>query len=83
MTVMKNKDGQATIEFTFAVIMILLLAYGLIMVFRWAGLTFAERRYKQETSMTQGNLEEEQVANRPGKGRTRTLEAVYPGKLYQ
>ena len=80
---MLNKKGQATIEFTFAVIMILLLAYGLIMVFRWTGLTFAERRYEQEKSLTRGATPEEQVNIKTSDYRTRHLEAVYPGKIYQ
>lgn len=80
---MKYNKGQSTIEFTFAVMVILLIAYGLIMVFRWVGLSYAERRYKQEHSMTAGAHEEQQVANTNNAGyRTRHLQAVYPGSLY-
>lgn len=82
---MKLRKGQSTIEFTFAVMVILLIAYGLIMVFRWVGLSYAERRFKQEKSMVVSATatEEQQVANTNNAGyRTRHLQAVYPGSLY-
>lgn len=77
------KRGQSTIEFTFAVIMILLLTYGMIMVFRWVGLTYAERRYGQEKSLTRGTTAEEQVGAQQADYRTRHLEAVFTGKVYK
>jgi len=47
-----NTKAQSTIEFTFAVIVILFLVYGMVQVFRWAGLDLAQRRYSQDTSIT-------------------------------
>jgi hypothetical protein len=44
-----TKDrGQSTIEFTFAMIVTFILIYALVMVFRWAGLDLAERRFAHE-----------------------------------
>ena len=39
-----NHKGQAVIEFTFCMIIILLLFFGCVMAFRWAGVSLAERR---------------------------------------
>jgi hypothetical protein len=49
------KKAQSTIEFTFAMIAIMFLAYGMVMVFRWAGMDLAQRRYAQDTSLTNLN----------------------------
>jgi len=40
--------AQATIEFVFSMILVMFLAYGLIMVFRWGGVSLAERRMIHE-----------------------------------
>lgn len=78
---MKNK-AQATIEFTFAVILVLLLLYGFIMVFRWVGLSYVERRQAQEGSLISSTKEEEQVMDRLDSYRPRHLQAVYKGNIY-
>jgi hypothetical protein len=44
--------AQATIEFTFAMIVIIFLIYGMVRVFRWAGMDIANRRVTQDTSLT-------------------------------
>jgi len=36
--------GQATLEFTFCMVITFFMIYGLIMVFRWVGVDLAERR---------------------------------------
>ena len=46
------KRAQSTIEFTFAMIAIMFLIYGMVMVFRWAGMDLAQRRYSQDISIT-------------------------------
>ena len=50
------KKAQSTIEFTFAVIAIVFLIYGMVMVFRWAGMDLANRRFVQDNSITTTNL---------------------------
>ena len=46
-----NKKAQSTIEFTFVLIVIFFMVYGLIRIFRWAGMDLANRRYWQESVM--------------------------------
>ena len=48
---MKTK-AQSTVEFTFALIVIMFLIYGMVQVFRWAGMDLAQRQYSQDTSLT-------------------------------
>lgn len=40
----KRSLAQVTIEFTFCMIIIVLLMYALVKAFRWAGMDLAERR---------------------------------------
>ena len=44
--------GQVTIEFTFCLIIVTILMYGLVKAFRWAGMDLAERRLASETDLT-------------------------------
>lgn len=37
--------GQSTIEFTFAIVMAALLIYGMIKIFQWAGMNYAQRSW--------------------------------------
>jgi len=46
------KGGQSTIEFAFAMIVVMFLIFGMVMVFRWAGMDLANRRYSQDSSLT-------------------------------
>lgn len=46
------KKAQSTLEFTFAVIVIVFLIYGMVKMFRWAGMDLADRRWVQDNSMT-------------------------------
>ena len=56
MILRENIKAQSTIEFTFVVIVIMFLIYGMVQVFRWAGMDLANRRYLQDNSMTTANL---------------------------
>ena len=47
-----QKQGQSTIEFTFAMMVTLILVYALVMVLRWAGLDLAERRFAHDKLLT-------------------------------
>jgi hypothetical protein len=51
-SIIKN-NGQVIIEFTFCMIIILLMIYGLMMVFRWTGVDLAERRRAHDTVLMQ------------------------------
>ena len=44
----KNAAGQVMQEFSFCMILVLLLIYGTMMIFRWTGIDFAERRRAHE-----------------------------------
>lgn len=62
MSLRENIKAQSTIEFTFAVVAIMFLIYGMVIIFRWAGMDLAQRRYLQDTSLTTmvtGNPESE------------------------
>jgi len=48
--------AQSTIEFTFGMIVILFLIYGMVQVFRWTGMDLAQRRYSQDASISTQNL---------------------------
>jgi hypothetical protein len=43
-----NTKAQSTIEFTFAMVIVALLIYGLIKTFRWVGMDYAQSSYIQE-----------------------------------
>ena len=47
-----KKWGQVTLEFTFSMILVLLIMYGVIRVMGWLSLTLAERRVASENSLT-------------------------------
>ncbi len=43
--------GQSTVEFTFAMIVTMFLIYGMVQIFRWAGMDLAQRRYAEDNSL--------------------------------
>ena len=52
MRLLKNKAAQVTLEFTFSMVLVLLLMYGVIRVLTWISLTLAERRVAHDHSLT-------------------------------
>jgi len=48
---MMNTKAQSTIEFAFAMVAIIFLIYGMVQVFRWAGMDLANRRVAQDNSI--------------------------------
>jgi hypothetical protein len=73
-----SRRGQSTIEFTFAMMVTLILFYALFMVFRWAGLDLAERRYAHESLLSNESLRPEQQLN-PDFYKPRKLDAAFRG----
>ena len=71
--------AQSTIEFTFVMVIIFLLAYGLIRIFRWAGLDLAERRWAHEQIITDKSLSTEQQLA-PEFYRPKRINSSYRGK---
>ncbi len=75
-----GRQGQATIEFTFSMIVIIFLIYGMVQVFRWAGLDLAERRVAHDKLLTNESLTAEQQLN-PEFYRGRKMDAVHHGDI--
>ena len=48
---LKGRRAQAVIEFTFAMILVLLMVYALMSIFRWNGVSLAERRIAHENAL--------------------------------
>jgi len=46
------QTAQSTIEFTFCLVIVVLLAYGVMKAFRWVGLDLAERRATHDGTLT-------------------------------
>ena len=44
----EDKTAQAIIEFTFSMVIVLLLIYASVQIFRWSGVSLAERRIAHE-----------------------------------
>lgn len=56
--------GQATIEFAFAMVVVALLIYGLIKIFHWTGMDYAEHAWDRErklpiTTTEDGHVEDD------------------------
>jgi hypothetical protein len=56
-----NNKGQSTIEFTFVLVVIVLMTWGLIQIFRWSGMDLAERRWAHDQTILKGQTPEEQL----------------------
>jgi hypothetical protein len=80
---MMNTKAQSTIEFTFAVIVIMFLIYGMVRVFRWAGMDLAQRRFSQDTTLTTQDLVGGDPASQLNAGDDLVLpiDAIYHGKI--
>lgn len=74
----RPKHGQATIEFTFAMTLTLIMTLALYMVFRWVGLDLANRRFTHENLLTNDSLRPEQQLN-PDFYRPRKIDAAFRG----
>jgi hypothetical protein len=80
---MKTNKAQSTIEFTFSVIVTMFLIYGMIMVFRWAGMDLANRRVAQDKAITR-NINSDQDASIQLRSRdipVLPISAVYRGNI--
>ena len=75
--------AQSTIEFTFAVIVIMFLIFGMIRVFRWTGMDLANRRYAHDAVLTGSGptVTDPSMQLNADFDRVLPLSAVYRGKL--
>ncbi len=74
----RNKLGQSTIEFTFAMTVTLIMLFALLMVFRWVGLDLADRRFTHDRMLSNDALRPEQQLN-PDFYKPRKIDAAYRG----
>ena len=44
----KRNSAQVIVEFTFSLIMVLLILYGIVKVIRWSGVSLADRRIEHD-----------------------------------
>jgi hypothetical protein len=74
------KKGQVMVEFTFCMIILFLMMYGLVMVFRWAGLDLSQREAAHEALLA-GPIFEDYVA--PSTGPLRQIDPYFyqPAKM--
>jgi len=82
MSLFKNIKAQSTVEFTYAMIVIMFLVYGMVQIFRWAGMDLAQRRFMQDATLVtfQGTDPSSELANMDFD-QTLPLGAVYHGKI--
>jgi len=65
MRIMKN-NAQVVLEFTFAMVILFLMLYGLLKIFHWTGLDLADRRKMHDALLV--NADVVQSYNTPGEG---------------
>jgi hypothetical protein len=70
----RRPSGQSIIEFAFAMTGVMLLLYGMVMVFRWVGMDLAERRYDHDKRLIAGTNTLKQLE--PDFHATRSMDAV-------
>ncbi len=76
-----GRKGQVMLEFTFCMIIIFLMMYAIVMVFRWAGLDLAERRLAHDALLTTNEVVESYGT--PGDGPLRQIDTYFyqPAKM--
>jgi len=79
----QNTKAQSTIEFTFAMIVVAFLIYGMVRVFRWVGMDLAQRRVAQDSSLTEmGNSMDPGTSElNPDFYRYQSMDAIYNGSV--
>lgn len=58
----RNKArGQVMLEFTFSMIVLLLMIYGVMMIMQWMGKSYVERRKDHDALLTGGGSPRDQI----------------------
>jgi hypothetical protein len=83
MMILREKTkAQSTLEFTFGMIVIVFLVYGMVQIFRWAGMDLVQRRWLQDTTIvvvdSSGDPGSELYANMDS---AMPMAAVYHGNI--
>ena len=80
MNRINKNQAQSTLEFTFGMIMVMFLIYGMVMIFRWAGVDVAQRRINQDKILTATALPESQLGQ-DINDQLQPMAAVYHGTV--
>lgn len=75
---MKCENGQSTIEFVFSMMVTMVLVVALFLVFHWAGMDIANRRFTHDQVLTNDSLRPEQQLS-PNFYKPRKIDAAYRG----
>ncbi len=75
----QHKIGQSTLEFTFSMIVIIFLIFGMVRVFRWVGMEAANRRVMHDQTLTRSLTVDQQLS--PDFYQTGHLDAVFMGNI--
>lgn len=81
MILQDNTKAQSTIEFTFAMVVIIFLIYGMVQVFRWTGMDLANRRVAQDRSLTNVAVSDPSSQLNPYFADALPMAAVYHGSI--
>jgi hypothetical protein len=76
---LRKRRGQSVIEFTFGLIILGLMVYGLVQCFRWVMLDLAERRVDHDRVLTNNTISTEAQLN-PNFHGVRKIDAVLPAQ---
>ena len=76
------KRAQSTIEFTFAMVIVLLMIFGIIRIFRWLALDLSDRRIAHDRMLQNTSLSPKQQIT-PNFYRPRKMETVYNYVLHE
>ena len=72
----QNRQAQVSLEFAFCIIIILLMIYGVMMIFRWTGVDLAERRLAHEDVLYQP-IEQNYNLQVPGAGPMKQIDPYF------
>ena len=70
-----EKCGQSIIEFTFTMMVVLIMLYGTVMILRWVGLDFSYRRTAHERVLSDETVNPDY--NQPENGPLKQLEPYF------
>jgi len=77
---MDHTRAQSTLEFTFAMILVVFLIYGMVRVFFWVGKDLANRRIAQDNSLVDNSMDASVQLN-PDFYRVQSMDAIYNGTV--
>ena len=69
-------SGQVMIEFTFSLIVVMIMIYGLMKVFEWTGKDQAMRRITHDESLT-ADIDRSYHRNNPGEGPLKQIDPYF------